>query len=673
VVDTGIDLTQPDLKNNISPLSRDSALGRPDQAIADSERHGTRVAGVIAHEFNGTGTVGVAFKSSILSYRADRDGSCDEVGEGKGCKLPDTNIARGIDFAIADGARIINLSLGGSSQSSPILEAAILRATARGIVIIASAGNDGTTDPEWPARFASDARFGGLVIAVGSNDFDNTLSSFSAKAGVTANTFLVAPGGWSGKTNATSGNRTNIIADCGSDGTCWSLTGTSFSAPHIAGAVALMLEAFPNLTSRQVVDILYRTATDIGSTGADATFGRGLLNLDGAFSPVGASSSSARDGQAVRIDDLSGVTGGAFGDALANDGLWTGIKDEYGRTFNASVGFRFAQQISSSLPAMDMDQLGSQYADFGNATLTYTPRLAASPAWGGVAQFQVPRASGFVQLSRSDSQETALAFGMGGALPAGLMDSGGGGKTGFGLYGLASLDRSAAFLWRSNGWALNALTLQGEQSGTGSAIKPSSRLQAVQAGWQNTTLKAMLDIGTLNETGTTWGSQWSSNARTGSQSTFLGSSFEWQAPQGVHLSMRLQAARLSKLTDGTLFEQGQAAIASAAWLEVSAPARNGWWRLGIEQPLRVENGSLRYRLTDAYTNWNDAPSWTSREIALTPSGREIRFGLGRDWSVWPSRDTGIWFGVKAEHVLQRGHIGDSAPQSIVKLSGGARF
>jgi hypothetical protein len=82
---------------------------------------------------------------------------------------------------------------------------------------------------------------------------------------------------------------------------------------------------------------------------------------------------------------------------------------------------------------------------------------------------------------------------------------------------------------------------------------------------------------------------------------------------------------------------------------------------------------LTYRLADPYGNWNDGPSWTTRQVNLTPSGRELRFGLSRDWSVWPTRETGMWLALGAEHVLQGGHVAEKSPETIFKLSGGARF
>ena len=78
----------------------------------DAGGHASFVASIIAGEKNNQGSHGVAFGASILSIRADRPGSCQDTSTDGGCKFDDATLARGIDYAIAQGAKIINLSLG---------------------------------------------------------------------------------------------------------------------------------------------------------------------------------------------------------------------------------------------------------------------------------------------------------------------------------------------------------------------------------------------------------------------------------------------------------------------------------------------------------------------------------------------------------------------------------
>ncbi len=104
------------------------------------------------------------------------------------------------------------------------------------------------------------------------------MAVYSNKAGSAANGYLSAPGD-------------DITTECDSTG-CVRVSGTSFAAPQVSGALALLMQAFPNLSGRDAVDILLRTAADLGATGTDSTYGRGGLDLARAFAPVGTSSLS---------------------------------------------------------------------------------------------------------------------------------------------------------------------------------------------------------------------------------------------------------------------------------------------------------------------------------------------------------------------------------------------
>jgi hypothetical protein len=250
VVDTGVDYTHADLNDNIWVNTReipgngidDDGNGYVDDVRGwdfvsgnnnpmDGNGHGTHVAGTIAAENNGTGTTGVAYNARIMPVRVlGNDGSGSYSG-----------VARGIRYAAANGADVINLSLGGNYNSE--VESAIQYAASLGSIVVMAAGNASQSQPGYPARHAT--QWG---LAVGAVDSNRRIANFSNRAGSnSALRYVVAPGA-------------NIYSTLPNN-RYGSLSGTSMATPHVAGVVALMLSANPNLTHTQVRDILTGSAT----------------------------------------------------------------------------------------------------------------------------------------------------------------------------------------------------------------------------------------------------------------------------------------------------------------------------------------------------------------------------------------------------------------------------
>jgi Subtilase family len=323
VIDSGIDQNSLEFSGRISTLSADLAGSR---GIGDEGGHGTAVAGVLLAGRNSIGIHGVAPEATLLVVRTDTPGSCSNTtGPDSGCTHADNNIARGVDLAVSARARVINMSLGGSPANST-LRAAISRATAAGIIIVISAGNDGDTDPtaalnpDQLAQIANDPISRGLVLIAGATDSTKTLASFSNKAGNSATTYLTALG--------------SRVRSNDETGTAFLWSGTSFSAPVISGAVALLAQAFPNLTGAQIVDLLLRTTTDLGATGTDAIYGRGELNIAKAFAPQG-QTSLGNSSVAVSLSN-NGTLSAPMGDA-GQGGMSTTIRDAYDRDYSVDL------------------------------------------------------------------------------------------------------------------------------------------------------------------------------------------------------------------------------------------------------------------------------------------------------------------------------------------------
>ena len=245
IVDSGIDTSNTEFAGRISPASADVVAGR---GLVGEDDHGTQVALVAAAARNNSGIVGIAFDATIQMLRADSPGTCtDTSADEPGCKFDDSDIARGVDRAVAAGARVINLSLGGSAPDAE-MRAAIGRAAAAGVVVVVSAGNDGDSteagiDPNNPDPFATGLRQSGNgnVIIAGSVGSGGTISSFSNRAGNESTWVLMGLGErvccvYEGSQIKNSGGFVTVV------------NGTSFAAPQITGAVALLAQAFPNLT-----------------------------------------------------------------------------------------------------------------------------------------------------------------------------------------------------------------------------------------------------------------------------------------------------------------------------------------------------------------------------------------------------------------------------------------
>jgi subtilisin family serine protease len=381
VIDDGIDQDSPEFAGRISAQSADVAGSR---GINGEGSHGTNVAQVLLGAKNDNGTVGIAFNANLLVLRADRPGSCateDPSNDESGCRFPETAIAAGLDRAVTAGARVVNISLGGGDAPGATLRAAVARATAAGIIVILSAGNEGDTtaggnDPNNPEVFAQGMRDagGGLVIIVGSVDENGINSDFSNRAGTYAASYLSALGEgvccvYENGVLKTEGNFVFV------------LNGTSFAAPQVAGAIALLAQAFPNLTSPQIVQLLYQSARDAGAAGDDAVFGQGILDIARAFQPMGTTTLTGTSA-AVRLDQALGVLGGPMGDAgAARPGSTVGlVSDGFGRAFSVDFG----QSLAARRPDFKLSgALGGLIRQQSAASRATALSLVTAPGAGG--------------------------------------------------------------------------------------------------------------------------------------------------------------------------------------------------------------------------------------------------------------------------------------------------
>jgi len=318
VIDSGIDTDHIDLDANISAFSTGYVNGQV-VSVEDSFGHGTAIAGVIAAEKNDLGMHGVAYNAQIMAINVDQGGGA----------YSQLDITWATDYAHTNGAKVLNYSFSGAFPSSVFLTDAMGRAVDAGALIVVAAGNAGGADPEYPARNAADFDGrSGAVLAVGSVDENNEIVASSNRAGVIQNYFVVAPG--------------DEILTTFVDDQVGTFNGTSFSAAHVSGAAALILEHSPHLTGSQVSDILTSTATDLGAAGIDSVYGHGLINVEAALQPVGPSgipTSSSVDGPLISVGTSQSTTTAGLGLAFKSASLLDRalLLDSYGRAYTTDL------------------------------------------------------------------------------------------------------------------------------------------------------------------------------------------------------------------------------------------------------------------------------------------------------------------------------------------------
>jgi len=254
VLDTGVDMDHPDLAGRIFSGTRTIDAGT---SFEDDNGHGTHVAGTILAVDNEIGVIGVAHGAKLYAVKVlNQDGSGSW-----------SSVALGIDRAVAAGADIISMSLGGDIGSST-LELACQAAYDSGILLVGAAGNDGRANGrgdtvDYPGRYAS-------VVAVAATD-SNDVRAYWSSTGPAVE--LAAPG-VSVYSTAVGGGYTTY-------------SGTSMATPHVAGVAALIMAAAPELTNVQVRNLLTSTAHDLGATGLDTLYGHGLVDVVAAISALG--------------------------------------------------------------------------------------------------------------------------------------------------------------------------------------------------------------------------------------------------------------------------------------------------------------------------------------------------------------------------------------------------
>nr|MDP9414297.1 S8 family serine peptidase [Pseudomonadota bacterium] len=640
VVDSGINPNLAEFSGRIHVASRDVAR---DRGVVDNEGHGTAVSGTIAAARNGSGPMGVAFESTILSLNTSNPDNCTPE---KGCKHSDSAIAQAVDIARQNGAKVINISLGGDGVGSAVLNA-VQQATTAGIVVVISAGNDGRK-PEGanPSSFAlttAERAGNGLVIIAGSvgapiggdvaNGVDTKqISDFSNRAGTGAQFYLSALG-----------YRVRAFDETG---TGFLYSGTSFAAPVISGAAALLASAFPNLTGAQIVRLLLTTADEAGEAGRDSTYGNGILNITRAFQPQGQTTLA---GSATPISTMSnGQASGPIGDA-GKTGSMAGaiILDGYSRAYALDL----AKTIARAPQDRPLGQaLHGNFRTAGAASgatavsITVNRNLSGQPhvglAQAGLSHEDARQAKVVAGIAVSRlTPETAVAFGFS--------------ESGRSLQQrLSGHDQNAFLVARDpmarSGFQADASSSIGVRQTIGSIgltvtnergrvwnqgfdralEQPGYSIGAISADRKLGPATLSLGASRLQEDSTVLGGRFSSAlSSAGATSYFVDSTASFDLGKGWGAFASYRRGWTGLAGTGGLVEGGR--LSTDAWaFDVSkrnALMPGDKFALRVMQPLRVREGGFNMSVPVSYDYATLNVGYEDRFFNLAPSGREIDF------------------------------------------------
>ncbi len=425
IVDNGFDANHSDIKGNVLATANFSATKT---AIGV---HGTQMASIAAGRLDNYGTVGVAPEAQLVLAQAN-----SSISSSNGLSMQGINMAavlKGMTWAEAQGASVINLSLGSTYDSTFKSKTVLLDPNVAGIyraadtytnttkgyysylygstykdvqafatatknaVVVAAAGNSATPYAQFPAAYATqtDANgnllMGGRVLIVGNVVGDGrggwVMNKDSSQAGSLCNNivgktcqdkyyvkdfYVVAPGTgmWGAVPDAA---RTAAGIASGQTNGIGGVTGSSPAAAVVSGGVALIKQAWPQLSAAQIVHLVKTTATDMGKPGVDEVYGYGMVNFDKATQPQGI----------VKIANFKG-----YGLATAAPITSTGVATSGAVSIKTSSVLQNVQGLDSLNRNYTLDMTRAQVA---NPVMTYrasSAYLAMSPL--GYNEVSVP-------------------------------------------------------------------------------------------------------------------------------------------------------------------------------------------------------------------------------------------------------------------------------------------
>jgi subtilisin family serine protease len=629
IVDSGISVNNPEFTGRIDPASRNVAGGG---SLADQTGHGTALASIAAAAHGSPGEAyleGVAFDATLVVMKVTASGCSSN------CSYSWNAIADGINAAANAGAKVINLSIGGEGMSSNVADA-IRRAAGMGVIFVVSAGNDGTANPDPFAENVvvnapgqaiivgalGQSPLSGINVMTGQGIDYNELIDFSDRAGSYRDWYLGAPG-------FVRADVTDTLMD--------NLRGTSFAAPAVAGAAALLLQAFPNLSPQEIVRILLTTANDLGAPGADATYGYGRLNIGRAFQPIGETALAGTGVKASLADN--GSAPAAAGDAFERGTLRAIVLDAYQRAFAINL----ARTLRGGTTGRPLES--AMASNVRSSAFSLGPTAVQL----SMSEESVGRALGFTArgVGPDDGRAKLLDLSMIGQLSRGTSA------------GVSFSSGSRSLVRRLNGDGPKGFLVNQDVLSTAGFVSRQGKSFALRQVVGPLAINASRESGKLPEANVGDLSARYRLTMLGIDRTF-GPATVFMSVSRLSENKTVLGGRLgpvfSSVGSSTLFADGHLSAALGDSWSLSASARRGWTKFAsgrfttggyslsldksgvwqrddaltvlFSQPLRIDGGGLSLLLPGAYDYSTLSPTYNRTRMNLTPSGREITAEIG---------------------------------------------
>lgn len=614
-------------------------------AASDSGNHGTHVAGILAAKRNNTGMVGYAYGSRLLNVRFT-DAS-DEI------TATDQQLATGFAWARNNGARWFNNSWGIDltaaeagratiETSFPALLAEWRTGTAAERVYVWATGNESFDQPlVFAALPVLYPELQHHWLAVASVDSDTgVLSSFSNACGDAAAWCLVAPG-------------TDIVSSIAlGDDRYGRFSGTSMATPAVTGALAVVSQAFPTLSSGQVVQRLLYTANKEGRYADQGLYGQGLLDLELATRPVGTLTVVSADGTAVPLQDSALMLGTPFGTANPLAGVQVMTTDQL------SAGF-----------AVDLGQLLTPQ-DFRYDSVQGFARLSRSQTSETHGQQSLTRFSG---TGINESLVMTLNQGKGQSLSIGQVDDLDMLNGAQSRAGLSQLDASLASPFWLQQQNEQALAMRQRMPLGRASLEFTSAASALRQGMSIGLSSGAAPYVVTIEAGYLRGRDGLFDSR--GRGAFDLSSASQTLYTGVRGHMDLGAFTLghaaymgkTQVDGGGLLGDMQNVVSSSWLLSGGYQRGNADWGLVLQQPLRVESANARVNVATGYVG--NLFDMQSVSLNLAPDGRQLNLEAFWRKSLNGNRDIKLsWLGIR-----EPGHNAGAAPMQVLMGQWQQRF